>query len=326
RIDCMRSMCRWCMFESCTQVGERKECLCSNNGRSVRECLPDKTWGLCNCGGPLCIVGEIQKGCNCPQNVEGQQVCRKNSKGVEEWGPCTCTCQKDETKACDCPNNTKGTRICGCQGNTCKWNGCQCERCRDKSECNKDPKRTQCNTTLNLCVTCLNDSHCQNKTRCLTHNGSCVACLEDKDCPTAGQECDPTDNTCKAFQRGSLKGEITRCDTTDKNCLGDFSKDKGPIYFLFFASNKFPPPQTLKPFFVHKIDAVDFTDTQSKRTYEVKGLPPGNFSVFVFIDVNKNWSFQNHLPDQGDLVGSIFPAEVLPGKSNTYPVYLKWRY
>ncbi len=321
--------------EKCEKVGSSQRCICPNGAASRRYCGKDGFWGKCDCGGPVCKIGEKQDApCTCPNGMTGVRYCVKGDGGGPEWGPCDCSCKAGQQLSCTCPNGQKGFRRCKCSGSKCQWGYCICSACNSDAECaKKSPSRPYCDPVLKLCTECLEDKHCKNnkkKPYCSKVSAVCVQCVKDEQC-SGGQICHPKDGVCAKMGRGNLKGLIRRCKEgkpRPAGCSGNtkVGDDKGPIYILFFSGDRFPPRYTERPFFVHKIDNVDFSDSDKEIPYFIKGVPAGKWLVYVILDDNNNWSINNHLPDRGDLVGINYGVEVRANTTVSIDFYLFDRY
>ena len=93
--------------------------------------------------------------------------------------------------------------------------------CQDNTAC-EDTDTPVCDTARNLCVACLDDTHCADATpRCNPDNNACVACLqtsEEDDC--SGNLC--LDNLCSQLTIGGTES----CDPCeyDRQCEGNGAK------------------------------------------------------------------------------------------------------
>lgn len=133
------------------------------------------------------------------------------------------------------------------------------------------------------------------------------------------------------MERGTLAGSLTRCKEgvpPTAGCSGNKRQgdDQGPIYFLFFSGKNFPPRYSEKPFLVHKVDRLDFSDPSKSIPYQIEKIPAGKWLVYVFLDDNNNWSPGQHMPDSGDLVAFIQGVEVKANSSSSVNFHLFDRY
>jgi hypothetical protein len=157
-----------------------------------------------------------------------------------------------------------------------------------------------------------------------------VECLQDNDCQ-GGNLCDPISYICRQFERGSLAGKVSRCHEgkpRPAGCAGSprIGDDKGPLYFMFFSGKDLPPKYSEKPFLVHKIPNVDFSDNDTTIPYKIDNIPVGRWLVYVFLDDNNNWSSFQHMPDRGDLVGFLNDIEIKANATTNINFFLFDRY
>jgi hypothetical protein len=86
-----------------------------------------------------------------------------------------------------------------------------------------------CNTTSNLCVSCIEDKHCPAPTPHCRSDNTCVQCLKREDCKSNGAYfCDtdpltaPVPNTCVECLKNDDCANVTfrfRCDTATRKCV-----------------------------------------------------------------------------------------------------------